>query len=181
MSHAIDFDALDEKLFVLQHLVLASSSYCEQRGIGTESDEGDGAKDEYWGWVKALTSNYLLECAVKTRVFHDFLTASRFEHELKKLDAEAREGLTIGVARKGSFPATLRETCNKIIHATHVILVWNEESKHHYWSGKMLLTGAKGTEEWELELHVGQWARAMARYHESLSQSEGRIYAGQDW
>lgn len=47
MSHAIDFDALDEKLFLLQQIVLASERYCEERKVGGESDAGDAEHDVY--------------------------------------------------------------------------------------------------------------------------------------
>lgn len=181
MSHAIDFDALDEKLFLLQQLVFASKPYCKRQAIGNESDVGEANKDEYWGWIKSLTSNYLIECAVKTRVFHDYLRNSHFENDFDRIDADACQGLTIATISKGAFAITLRETCNKIIHATRVVLVWNDTRNNQYWGGKLLLLGKKGAESWELELNIGDWALAMTRYHKALEESEGRVYAGQDW
>lgn len=185
MSHAIDFDALDEKLFLLQQIVLASERYCEERNVGGESDVGDAEHDVYWGWVKTIVSNYLLECAIKTRVFQDYLVDSRFTHDFAKIDEESRKGIDLGEVRKGNFDVTVRETCNKIIHATRVVLVWSEKKFEgetiKYWKGSFELNGTKGAEPWQLELHVGNWAKAMTRYHDLLSQTEERIYAGQDW
>lgn len=174
MSHAIDFQALDEKLFVLQQIVLGSERYCEQRKTGGESDAGDGELDAYWGWMKTIVCNYLLECAVKTRVFQDYLLGSRFDHDFAKIDEESRQAVQLGIVRKGTVELTLRETCNKIIHATRVVVIWAEKEYSgeviKYWNGILELHGSKGRDEWQVDLHVGEWARAMVTYHELLSR-----------
>ena len=54
MSHAIDFDGLEEKLFVLRHLVHGAPSYCAHEDIGTEIDAGYESFDGYWGTTKSI-------------------------------------------------------------------------------------------------------------------------------
>ena len=82
MSYAIDFDALDEKLFLLQQISLASEKYCEEDMVGSELDHGDSNFDIYWGWIKGIVSNYLIECAIKTRIFQDFLVENKTKLDL---------------------------------------------------------------------------------------------------
>ena len=171
MGHPIDFDSLESSLFVLQQIVLASESYCSQEMIGSELDLGDGNFDAYWGWIKGIVTERLIDCAIKTRIFQDFLAESRYglKSDLIKIDAQARKNLIIGVVHEGSFELTLRETCNKIIHAKKSVPSWLEkpigDMKIKYWDGCFHLHGTKESKVWHLELNVGNWARAMSRYY----------------
>jgi hypothetical protein len=187
MSYVINFDELDGNLFLLQQLVLASENYCSQEMIGSDLDIGDGKLDVYWGWVKGIVSDYLVDCAIKTRIFQDYLSENENTINLDsaKADLESRKNLTIGIIHEGSFELTLRESCNKIIHAKKSIPSWSEKEKagkvFKYWNGSFDLYGSKGNRNWHLELRVGDWAKAMSLYHDMLDSSEGRIYVGQDW
>ena len=185
MSHAIDFDSLEEKLFLLQQIVIASDSYCQRERTGAESDAGDAAFDMYWGWVKTIGTNYLLECAIKTRVFQDYLRDKRIPIDLDAADAQAVANLKLATVQVGTFPLSLREISNKIIHATHVSVLWStrEDSIGYfkYWSGSFALHGHHKSLPWQVDLHVEQWAQAMTRYHDLLQNMEGRSYVGQDW
>ena len=187
MSHSIDFEDLEGKLFVLQQIALASEIYCSQEMIGSELDLGDGKFDIYWGWIKGIVSEHLIDCAIKTRIFQDILTESEvgLGLNLSDIDTEARKNLFIGVVREGNFEITLRETCNKIIHAKKSVPSWTEKQvgnmKFKYWDGCFHLHGSKGNKAWHLELNVGNWAKAMSLYHEKLSSPEIRSEIGQDW
>lgn len=187
MSHLINFDELDGDLFLLQQLVLASENYCAQEMIGSDLDVGNGKFDVYWGWVKGIVSDYLIGCAIKTRIFQDYLSEgeNKIELDLTKADLDARKNLKIGIVHEGNFEVTLRESCNKIIHAKKSIPSWNKKTidgtVFKYWDGSFHLYGSKGNQEWHLELRVGDWAKAMSLYHDRLDSSEGRIYVGQDW
>jgi hypothetical protein len=185
MSYAIDFNSLDEKLFLLQQIALASEKYCEQGMIGSELDIGDEAFDIYWGWIKSIVSNYLIECAIKTGIFQDYLAENQTDVDLAQIDTQARDNLILGIVHEGKFTLTLRESCNKIIHASKTMPSWNEkvvgDIVFKYWSGCFHLYGSRGKKNWHLELNVNSWAKAMSRYHDILSFSEGRIYIGQDW
>lgn len=184
MSYIINFDELDGKLFLLQQLVLASENYCLQEMMGSNLDEGDGKLDVYWGWIKGIVSDYLIDCAIKTRIFQDYLSENKMELDLTKVDLDARKNLEIGIIHKGNFELTLRESCNKIIHAKKSTPSWNEkpisDTIFKYWNGSFHLYGSKANQNWYLELRVGEWAKAMSIYHDMLDSSEGRIYVGQD-
>ncbi len=189
MSLFINFDELDSELFLLQQLVLASEGYCLQEMIGNEKlDVGDGKFDIYWSWIKGIVSESLIDCAIKTRIFQDYLSESEnliMEIDLSKADFEARKDLNIGIIHEGNFELTLRESCNKIIHAKKSVPSWNEKTVadmiFKYWNGSFHLYGSKGNRNWHLELRVGDWAKAMSIYHDILESSEGRNYVGQDW
>lgn len=189
MSFIINFDELDSELFILQQLVLASESYCSQEMIGSDTlDEGDGKFDGYWSWIKGIVSESLVDCAIKTRIFQDYLSENEkqtMELDLSKADLKARRNLNIGIVHEGSFELTLRESCNKIIHVKKSIPSWNEkviaDTTIKYWNGSFHLYGSKSNHNWHLELRVGDWAKAMSIYHDILESSEGRDYVGQDW
>src|SRR5262245_6655868 len=103
MSFFINFDELDENLFLLQQLALASENYCSQEMIGSDLDRGDGKFDVYWGWIKGIVSDYLIDCAIKTRIFQDYLSENenKIELNLIKADLESRKNFNIGIVHKG--------------------------------------------------------------------------------
>jgi hypothetical protein len=186
MSHVLNFDELDGHLFILQQLVLASQHYCGQEMIGSDLDIGDGKFDVYWGWIKGTVSEYLIDCAIKTRIFQDYLADGKntIEVDLAQVDLDARKNLQIAIIHEGDFELTLREICNKIIHAKQSIPSWSEKTREEkvfkYWNGSFHLHGSKGKQNWHLELRVGDWAKAMTLYHHMLDRAEGREYVGQD-
>lgn len=185
MSHQLDLDGLLEKLVLLQHFSYGSKDYCRERLAGSEEDMGDKELDEYWGWVKGITSTYLIECAVRVRILLDIVTAQDHTAEVEVIDATARSGLVIGEPLEGKFELTLREVCNKIIHARNVIPVWEVEirgsEEFRYWSGSLQLAGKKSGREWRLVLHVAPWARSLQRFLEEAEAQELTRYIGQDW
>jgi hypothetical protein len=147
MSHQLDLVAVCEKLFLLQHLAYGSERYCALRLPGSEQDQGDGAIDEYWSWVKGIVSSYLLECAVRIRVLQDTVNLREDGGKLAGFDANACVGLKIATIVSGDFPLSIRETCNKIIHAMKVIPEFSKsrgaEIEFKYWVGDYRLSGAK--------------------------------------
>jgi hypothetical protein len=127
MSHELGLDTAYEKIVLLEHLAHGSQSYCAVRLTGFQRDQGDGALDEYWGWVKGIVSSLLIECAVRVRMLQDAVRGEDAT-KLADLDAVARSGLTIGTIVIGQFQLSLRETCNKIIHATKAVPEWRVDT-----------------------------------------------------
>jgi len=185
VSHLLDLEGVVEKLVLLQHFAHGSEQYCRERLIGSKHDAGDGALDEYWGWVKGLVSAYTLECSIRLRVLLDAVAGRPEADKIASLDAAARSGLVIGQVVHGKFELTLRETCNKIIHARQVIPVWatgiERDVEFKYWSGDYDLSGTKGDESWRLILHVAPWARSVKRFLAEAESAELTLYVGQDW
>jgi hypothetical protein len=178
MPHSIDVDGIHESLFLLQNLSSASEPFCKQHKSGRNAEEsGDFGWDYYFGWLKSLLCNHLIQCATKMRILQDLLSENDEEFDFAALDKDARKGLTIGRFHAGNDRLTVREACNKIIHATHVTLDWTEISKKdetEYWSGIVWLEGTKGRSEWKLELCVSEFCRALSRL---LTELENRV----DW
>ncbi len=118
-------------------------------------------------------------------MFQDYLSESNTEINLSNIDTQARNNLSLGIIHGGTFQLSLRESCNKIIHATKAYPDWSEKAVNgksfKYWNGSFHLKGSKGSVNWHLELYVGNWAKALGRYHDALSSLEGRIYMGQDF
>jgi hypothetical protein len=185
MSHQLDFDGMTEKLVLLQHFSSGSRSYCADRLTGSTADQGDGALDNYWGWVKAIVCNYTVECAVKFRILQDTIKGQSDVIAFEKLDSQARRGLSIGAVTQGKFDLTIRESCNKIIHARRVIPQWSDSRakgrRFRYWNGTVEYGGSHGGKKWTVILNVSDWSRSMERFLHEFQFSDASHYVGQDW
>jgi hypothetical protein len=184
MPHRIDIDGISENLFILQNLSLASRSFCEKYRINQYSEE-ESEFDWYYylGWLKSIVSEKLIDCAIKVRILQDFLREEDEEIDFADLDQRACSDLVLGQFHAGSDPLTLREACNKIIHATKVNLVWKDvasgaedereadEDRPEYWNGSVMLEGSKGNKEWKLELYVVDFCIALERLLSELGDS----------
>lgn len=184
MSHAIDFDGLDEKLFLIRHLVHGAAAYCAAEDMQSEDEAGYEFFDGYWGRLKVLLSNYVIESAVKARMIQEFCEKND-EGELKEFEKEAVGILTLGKVLEGDFKLTLREASNKIIHATSAIIELKDTdvcgTSYKAWDGKYHLYGKHGKKDWHVELNVEDWAKAMSSFLEVLADNEKTFYMGQDW
>ena len=174
MSHQLNLEGVIEKLILLQHFAHGSVQYCRERLTGSEQDAGDGALDEYWGWVKGLVSAYTLECSIRVRVLLDTVGSKPEADKLVDLDSAARSGLIIGQVLDGKFELTIRETCNKIIHARKVIPVWatavEKDVEFKYWSGDYDLSGTRGDATWRLVLHSHPGQRVLSAFYKKQNQ-----------
>lgn len=176
MPHSIDFDGLERKLFILQHICYASRQFCEKHGINRlEFDSSDFEWWEYSGLLKVIVSNTIIEVAIKIRMLQDFLQTDDYGANLDKLDTNARHNLKIGLFSKGSGNLTLRESCNKVIHATEARLQWinidDDENLPEYWNGRYDLWGSNRGKEWQVELDVEAWCRSMIRFNKAIQES----------
>lgn len=184
MSHAIDFDGLYEKLFLLRHLVHGATTYCVAEDIRSESEADIYSYDGYWASLKVLLSNYLIESAVKARMIQEFCQIND-DGELIEFEKEAVETLSIGTVIEGDFRLTLREASNKIIHSTRARIEFKEINtvggSYQAWDGKYHLYGKHRKDEWHLALDVDGWAKAMSLFLEILSDNEITLDMGQDF
>jgi hypothetical protein len=159
MPHYYDLDGVQHKLFVLRHLTFGSKEFCAAAQVHrlNESDSWY----YYLGHLKSIVSETTIEAAIKLRMVHDFIRADGQEVDLDRLDKEALGEELIGEFRKGTGALSLRDSCNKIIHATDARLCWADEvsgtTSIEYWTGGYYLSGSKGSEAWEVELFVGKW------------------------
>jgi len=185
MSHQLNLESVLEKLVLIQHFSHGSKEYCRERLIGSEKDQGDAEFDEYWTWAKGLISSYILECSVRVRVLLDTVSDKPEAKEIAQIDKESISRLVIGNITKGRFDLSIRESCNKIIHAKKVIPIWatavDNGVEFQYWSGDFNLVGTKGNNEWELTLHVASWAKAVEKFLTKIDSKDLIFYVGQDW
>ena len=175
MPHIVDIDGIHESLFLLQNLCLASEPFCKLHQIGRYAEQsGEFEWDYYFGWLKSLLCNHMIQCAIKMRILRDLLGEYDEDVDFAKIDEDALKGLTIGRFLVGNERLTVREACNKIIHATDVTLHWKDISKKdetEYWTGVVWLEGTKGRNKWKLELRVGEFCRALFRILSDLEDA----------
>lgn len=170
MTHSIDFDSIEARLFTLHHAVLGSRAFCDQFKItrGSESP----AEYEWWqyfGNLKALVSGTMIDAAIKIRMLHDIGRAADEEFDANTLQLEAIRGLDIGTI-EGGGALSLRDSCNKIIHATGAKLVWKEvgagQDVFEYWTGVYRLFGTEQSKKaWVASVNVADWCVAMMRFN----------------
>jgi hypothetical protein len=176
MSHSFDFAGLNQKLFLLRHLIAGTREYCrrEQLRQGTrdyESDEWVG----YAGRLRHIVSNDLIEVAAKFRVIQDSATTELTGDYLRDTDEASRRNCRIGSVLVGEFELTVRESCNKIIHATDFELVMqnarnsNPYYPYSYWNGVCRLRGIHSKKDWRIALDVYKWSEALDYFLDDLA------------
>src|SRR5690606_23832789 len=141
MTHSLDFAGVNEKLFLLQQLILASQPYCRISNICQDSHPyGHDDWNDYNNKIKPVVCGYLIELAAKVRILED--SSSRYVRPSAFVRANkyATDQIPLGKVHVGRFELTVRETCNTIIHATRVELGWitrnnKSQDRYSYWTG----------------------------------------------
>jgi hypothetical protein len=173
MTHSIDFDSIEARLFTLHHAALGSKAFCERFSIGRDTERP--IEYEWWqysGHLKALVSEAMIDAAIKIRMLQDIGRAEDDEFDAIALQVEACKELDIACL-VGLGPLSLRESCNKIIHATGTKLVWQEvkteKKAFEYWTGVYRLFGNDNAgKEWSASVNVPDWCVAMMRFNASF-------------
>lgn len=125
---------------------------------------------QYFGHLKALVSGTMIDAAIKIRMLQDFARHEDEDFDVNALQAEASDGLNFGHLESNGAPLSLRDSCNKIIHATGAKLVWQDvgdgEDAFEYWGGVYRLFGAdQSGREWVAAVSVPDWCTAMMRFN----------------
>ncbi|MCI2243344.1 hypothetical protein L3067_01805 [Xanthomonas sp. PPL568] len=176
MTHSFDFVGLDEKLFLLRHIIAGNKEFSRReqqyQGIQTNpSSDWDG----YATRMRYLISNDLIEIAAKFRVMQDTATQLVSREYLHDLDRACIGSKGIGSVLGGKVDLSLRESCNKIIHAKNFSLVFQNARStvprylYSYWNGICQLSGAQGKNDWRVALDVYRWSDAMGSFLQDLS------------
>lgn len=178
MSHILDLSGTHEALFQLRHLASGSRELCRRQLLHFGDD--NFTPDEwiaYQGQLHFLVSRSLISSAINFRVLQDTLRSQSSEKDLTdaEMDLALVSDLELGEVIDGGFELTLRESCNKVIHATKFDLLFFESrtgkpSKwYSYWNGLVRALGTQGKHRWELALNVPNWCDAIDTYFECLS------------
>ena len=171
MPHSIDFDSIEARLFALHQVALGSQSFCERFRISRATEEiFEYEWWEYFGHLKAQASSTLIDTAIKIRMLQDFIQAEDKELDFKKIQMRSINGLRIGALTPSNNFLSLRDSCNKIVHATGAKLVWKEcvgtNGKFEYWTGTYHLFGSEQSgRPWEAVINVPDWCTAMIRFN----------------
>jgi hypothetical protein len=92
--------------------------------------------------------------------------AGELDLDVDALLSDAVAQLSLGSVISGNVTMTLRETFNKIIHATEMALCYdsqvNDKDKpYKYWTGSIDLEGHYKKEDWCISIDLMEWSRAV--------------------
>ncbi|WP_369915941.1 hypothetical protein AB8810_06965 [Xanthomonas sp. NCPPB 3005] len=176
MSHSLDFVGLNERLFHLRHFVAGNKEFSrrEQHYQGTKSEPSEDWAN-YASRLRYVISNELIEIAAKVRVVQDTAVSQLPSALLREMDQNAISPKGIGSVLNGDIALTLRESCNKIIHATTFALVFENARStvprytYSFWNGICQLSGEQSKRHWRIALNVYRWADSLDCFLEELA------------
>jgi hypothetical protein len=178
MSHSLDFVGLNERLFHLRHFVAGNKEFSrrEQHYRGTKADPSEEWLN-YASRLRYVISNELIEIAAKVRVIQDTSVGQVPATLLREMDRGAVSPKGIGTVLNGDVDLTLRESCNKIIHATTFELVFENARSavprynYSFWNGICQLAGEQSRRHWRVALNVYFWADSLDCFLEELAEN----------
>lgn len=181
MSHIIYYASIEEHLFLLEQLAHGSQSTVRYlyETLDTKKTEDysisefelslfgfEGFEYGYWDYLHKMVSDYLIQCATRTRIIQDISDLST-EDPSYCPDKEAFEAYSnVANLIEGCVALSLRECCNKIIHAKSLKLISasSTQGDFEYWNGACLLSGDQQGKPWKIELDIKKWVLAMRLY-----------------
>lgn len=173
MSHPIYYSSIINEALLIEQLASASEKHIlNLRGsFSTSKPESYSVSEfeielsNYHEWLSDTVSCNLIQCATRTRVLQDSSDFSIEESDYCP-DREAYEAFSnIVDAVDFNFKPSLRECCNKIIHATQYELELEcSELGDEYWTGVCKLKGKFGKKDWFIRLNTIQFCFALRYY-----------------
>jgi len=176
MSHYFDLFGIYRQIFRLNHLAHGSKQYAKQHRLekGELDDQSDWSI--YIHHLRNILSSDLIELAAKVRIGQDAMIASLGIDKVRVMDTDARIGVSIGAVISGGFDLTLRESCNKIIHAKKfdIHIARGRSTSHNFcynfWDGNCTIEGSRQNNAWSLKLDVSNWCDAMDAFTILMSE-----------
>ena len=168
---------LSEKLFLLRHLASGTREFCRKEQLQEGPIDYEDDWSLYYLRMRSLVSSRLIELAANLRIVEDTCRHQDTYSDIRDLDALCRENENIGIVHQGNFELTLREACNKVIHATEFDLVVatarnsNPNYRYSYWNGSCVLKGARSNQSWQIELNVYEWCNSIDCFMDELSRN----------
>jgi hypothetical protein len=183
MSHAVNLQSIIEQLFLLEHIAYGSQKFCESYGISSFDEAGYQKPLSAWSLTKTLVCERIIDIAIKGRILLDHVEVVDTKAP-KRLEEQAVTGLRITHNVKGQRTLSVRESFNKIIHATQVSVSLSANDTGsgdtHYWDGQIRLEGTRDKKPWVHQLVVADWAKAVRRIVIALEQDERLEMLGWD-
>ncbi|MGC0118304.1 hypothetical protein [Pseudoalteromonas piscicida] len=151
--------------------------------------------DDHYAWgptkphyvynLQSTISELLVVTATKIRILQDSLSELLFDlGEMKKVDTEVSRRHPSASLRNSGNNLSIRETCNKIIHATSVIFVmhnadgkedeflyWSEDLAGFWFSGEVRLKGDQRGKEWVVSLDPAKFGVCIIAYIDELESN----------
>ena len=154
MPHSIKIDSAKKQLFILRNLAYAAKEYASRHDLNVEAAISDHAN--YFPWLTMIVGERLLEVAMTTRLTYDVAYDNCEEYGPDNWDAEATEQYLDGHIEITDINPSVREVCNKIIHAKTITMVRvsSDGGKTEEWNGNVRLSGEKGRKIWQCEFSV---------------------------
>ena len=183
--HSLSTALITENAF---QLVAWSAGAKEAQSHFDDSDDHDAwgaTKPHYVYNLQATISELLVVTATKIRILQDSLSQLIFDPgEMAKVDADVSGRLPSAHLTSSKANLSIRETCNKIIHATSVAFVmrnavgqleefsyWSEDLAGFWFSGDVRLKGENKGKKWEVLLSPAKFGVCIIDYINELESN----------
>ncbi len=193
MAHRVDLDSIHQNVFILLNICYAAKAFAQSHDLSSYEEMDPINGPFYVGWLKFTLSEKLIDLAIKTRILLDLVreeearykeTGEAYVIDSRALDSEIAEKYNIGFFVGSDNEVSIRESCNKIIHALEIrpilergdderVLDEKSEQKREwlYWGGVLDLSGTRGKEKWAFTLHVSVFCRALEEFVQQIECS----------
>ena len=151
MPHFVNVGGMRETLFLLLQLCMGSRQFCEKYRIDRTTERPTEFDwDYYAGNLKSAVCDGLIQISTKLRILQDIVRDAGEDFvddgfNLANVDEHSRKGLTVASDVSDSVPLSVREACNKVLHATETTLDWEEvpDPPFEFWTGAVWLMGRR--------------------------------------
>ncbi|EEH3380866.1 hypothetical protein GZA99_001579 [Salmonella enterica] len=170
MSHPIDFYAIEEHARIIEQLCCSSENYL-QRAHSIQQIYPDSMISEfeieqisYNGWLEYSVSNNLISLCTKLRILQDSSNDEWDPSYSPEQEAFEKHENMLSII-DGRVNCSIRECCNKIIHALNFELTQkttNNEIK--YWDGCIIVSGTQNKKTWKIKIDLFLFCQAVKLY-----------------
>lgn len=169
MSHPIYYVSITNEIRYLEQLAIASKQFISILGESYSKCGLDGDYESspfffevisYQDWLIETVSSSLISAATRIRVLQDSYIFDGND------DSESFEKFkNIVKVECGNFKPSIRECCNKIIHATDYELEFQTDSDGtKYWNGCCILKGEFHKKDWCIKLNIINFSFAVRHF-----------------
>lgn len=119
---------------------------------------------DYYDWLNYAVSDKLIQICTKVRVFQDSYKEEWDESYSPEMEA-FEHFPTIAEVLEGTVNLSLRECCNKVIHALKFELIMlNSPDGISYWDGDIILSGTQAKRNWKIKVNVYKFCLSIRIY-----------------
>lgn len=169
MSHPIYYVSITNEVRYLEQLAIASKQFISILGESYSKRGLDGTDEtspfffeviSYRDWLIETVSSSLISAATRIRVLQDSYIS---DHAADRESFEKFKNIV--KSECGEFKPSIRECCNKIIHATDYNLEFETDSNGtEYWNGCCILKGKLGKKDWCIKLNIINFSFAVRHF-----------------